>query len=93
MESVGFDPRTSPPHKSFNKVRPTNMPHIVSCYIYMFLIYLNFVYVYKWRGVGPGLSPDPWSFVPLHMTIYDRGIYILNAHGVLLCMVLTVFKI
>jgi hypothetical protein len=38
MESVGFEPRTSPPPNAFTKsARP--MPHVVSYYIYEFIVF------------------------------------------------------
>jgi hypothetical protein len=79
LESVGFDPRTSPPHRAFTKsARPTD--HRLRLVMYASYYVFEFTYCNVWRGVGPGLSPDPRSYRLLHVTIYIY-IYILCCNG------------
>jgi hypothetical protein len=69
MESVGFDPRTSPPHNTFAKSdQPTY--HTMPLDIYMSFKIFMFTLLYIGAGVGPGPSPDPW----FHYITYNRGI-------------------
>ena len=69
MESVGFDPRTSPPHNAFAKSdQPTY--HTVLLDIYMSFKIFMFELLYIGTGVGPGPSPDLW----FRCITYNRGI-------------------
>jgi hypothetical protein len=60
LESVGFDPRTSPPHKPLQHF-PDHYTAICSLLHKCVLIYLNSHYVMNGGGDRSGLSLDPWS--------------------------------
>ena len=70
MEAVGFDPQTSPPPYAFTKtVRPTDHGLLLNMYMRWFIFKIKVCN--HWRGVGPGLSPGPWSFLIAYIhTIY-----------------------
>jgi hypothetical protein len=65
----GSTPGPPPTVQTFNKLRyqVTAMFLVTMCKT----LYLKFTYVLMERGVGPGLSPDPW----FHYKTYDH-IYI-----------------
>ena len=61
MESMGFDPRTSPSHNAFEKSdQPTY--HTVSLDMYMSFKIFMFELLYIGAGVRPRPSLDPWSY-------------------------------
>jgi hypothetical protein len=55
LVSTGFEPVTSSSIAPSQRA-PTNGPPFVL--LWKWKIYLNLMFVF-WRGVGPGLSPDP----------------------------------
>jgi hypothetical protein len=73
LESVGFDPRTSPRHIAFkNSDRPID--HTLFLILYVSSIVFQFELCDRWQGVGPGLSPGPRSF-DCYVTVYiSRGV-------------------
>jgi hypothetical protein len=55
------------------------LAHTVVLIMYTSFYLFKFMLCNIWRGVGPGLSPDPRSYCLLHVTIYiSRGSCVLN---------------
>jgi hypothetical protein len=64
----GSTPGPPPLCKAFTNLRDQ---HATDCFLICiwFNIIFKFNVVLFWRGVGPGLSPGPWSLLHKHMTI------------------------
>jgi hypothetical protein len=62
----GVRPPDLPTVQSLHK-SPDQWATFVSCYVYGFLIYYLKLHFCILGGVGPGLSPDPWSFAIVYI--------------------------
>jgi hypothetical protein len=61
------------PHRIDFTISDRPMGYTLCIVIYMYLIVFKFKVCDRWRGVGPGLSPSPWSFVricPCHIIFH-----------------------